>query len=228
MALMRHRRPASKLEGLWASGFGRIRWRLRPEPGKRAFGLAALQAFKGLRAGKGNMQRSKRWLRPRPTKSSRIYGQIGNLQVRLARTTADVRMAQRLRYDVFYREMSAVPNITAQFRQRDEDPYDAVCDHLLVFDSEVENAVGAGWSGGRKPRVVGTYRVLRQEVAERNSGFYTQGEYDIAPLLAARAEDPQLHGAWPQLRAEALSQQAHRRTAVARLVDLCASSIAST
>ncbi len=97
-------------------------------------------------------------------------------------------MAQRLRYDVFYREMSAVPNITAQFRQRDEDPYDAVCDHLLVFDSEIEKGVGVAWSSGRKPRVVGTYRVLRQEVAARNSGFYTQGEYDIAPLLAARAK----------------------------------------
>jgi len=182
MALMRHRRPASRLEGLWASGFGRMRW--RPEPGKRAFGLAALQVFKGLRTGKGNMQRSKRLLRPRQTKSSRVYGQIGTLQVRLARTTADVRMAQRLRYDVFYREMSAVANIAAQIRQRDEDPYDAVCDHLLVFDSEIETSVGAGWSSGRKPRVVGTYRVLRQEVAERGSGFYTQGEYDIAPLLA--------------------------------------------
>jgi putative hemolysin len=32
---------------------------------------------------------------------------------------------------------------------------------------------------------VGTYRLLRQEVAERHFGFYSAGEYDIAPLLAA-------------------------------------------
>jgi putative hemolysin len=35
--------------------------------------------------------------------------------------------------------------------------------------------------------VVGTYRVLRQEVADRNDGFYTQGEYDILPLIRAKS-----------------------------------------
>jgi putative hemolysin len=32
---------------------------------------------------------------------------------------------------------------------------------------------------------VGTYRLLRQEVAERDGGFYTAREYAIGPLLAA-------------------------------------------
>ena len=32
--------------------------------------------------------------------------------------------------------------------------------------------------------IVGTYRLLRQSVAERTGGFYTQGEFDIAPLIA--------------------------------------------
>jgi putative hemolysin len=36
-----------------------------------------------------------------------------------------------------------------------------------------------------KPRVVGTYRLLRQDVADAHFGFYTAGEFDIAPLLAA-------------------------------------------
>ena len=43
------------------------------------------------------------------------------------------------------------------------------------------------WSGLRRQKVVGTYRVLRQEIAERTLGFYTQSEYDIAPLIAARS-----------------------------------------
>ena len=30
--------------------------------------------------------------------------------------------------------------------------------------------------------------MLRQEVADLNDGFYTQGEYDIAPLLAAKPD----------------------------------------
>jgi putative hemolysin len=182
VAFTHFRKPDRNFNGLLHAGFGRVRWGLRPKPGKRAFGLAMLRVFGG------HPRKARRSLRPRQTKPLRIYGQIGNLQVRLARSVADVRSAQRLRFDVFYREMSAVPNITAQFRQRDEDGYDALCDHLLVFDRDAAPANGARWSGGRRPQVVGTYRVLRQAVADRNGGFYTQGEYDIAPLLAARAE----------------------------------------
>jgi putative hemolysin len=36
--------------------------------------------------------------------------------------------------------------------------------------------------------LVGTYRLLRQEVAEANGGFYTQGEFDIAPLIGAHRD----------------------------------------
>ena len=115
----------------------------------------------------------------------RIYGRIGNLQVQLARSRNDVRRAQRLRYEVFYEEMSAVPNFVAQMRRRDEDDYDAICDHLLVVDTALA-ANGLPWRPGRQPAVVGTYRVLRQEIAARRLGFYTQREYDIAPLLANR------------------------------------------
>ena len=32
--------------------------------------------------------------------------------------------------------------------------------------------------------VVGTYRLLRQEVAERHDGFYSAGEFDIGGLIA--------------------------------------------
>lgn len=115
----------------------------------------------------------------------KTYGRIGDLEVRLARSRSDLRLAQRLRYDVFYREMSAVPSIRAQMRQRDIDPYDAVCDHLLVVDTAA-TAQTLDWRGRQTPRVVGTYRVLRQEIAERTLGFYTQGEYDVAPLITGK------------------------------------------
>lgn len=111
--------------------------------------------------------------RPEP----KIYGRVGDLEVRLAVTRAEIKLAQRLRFQVFYEEMSAVPSRLAQFRRRDEDAYDAFCDHLLVVD------VSAGRSRLDQPKVVGTYRVLRQDVAERRLGFYTAGEYDIAPLM---------------------------------------------
>ncbi|MCL4767805.1 MAG: GNAT family N-acetyltransferase [Hyphomicrobiaceae bacterium] len=115
----------------------------------------------------------------------KVYGRIGDLEVRLARTWADVRLAQRLRYDVFYNEMSARASFAMQMRGRDEDPYDAICDHLLVVDTSMPCPDARDW-GRQQPRVVGTYRVLRQDVARRRLGFYTQGEYDIAPLTAAR------------------------------------------
>ena len=63
----------------------------------------------------------------------KIYGRIGNLEVRLARTRAEVKMAQRLRYQVFFEEMSAVPSRLAQFRRRDEDAFDACCDHAACL-----------------------------------------------------------------------------------------------
>jgi putative hemolysin len=69
-----------------------------------------------------------------------------------------------------------VPNVVARLARRDIDIFDQVCDHLLVRDASPRPIL--------KKRTVGTYRLLRQEVAERNFGFYTQGEFDIAPLLA--------------------------------------------
>lgn len=122
-------------------------------------------------------------LQPQPT----IYGRAGNLEVRLATTRAEVKLAQRLRYQVFFEEMSAVPSRLAQFRRRDEDAYDAVCDHLLVVDLSVADETGR--QGARSvAKVVGTYRVLRQEVAQKHKGFYSAGEYDISPLLKQQSQ----------------------------------------
>ena len=116
----------------------------------------------------------------------KIYGRIGDLEVRLARTRAEVKLAQRLRYQVFFEEMSAVPSRLAHFRRRDADVFDACCDHLLVVDLSKED--DRRRHGVRpSPKVVGTYRVLRQDIADRHQGFYTAGEYDIAPLLAAKS-----------------------------------------
>nr|WP_230531461.1 GNAT family N-acyltransferase [Microvirga roseola] len=108
-----------------------------------------------------------------------VLGRIGSLEVRLATTTQEIRQAQKLRFKVFYEEMSAAPNGAALLSRRDVDAYDAICDHLLVLDHDVK----AKPFRAAKPKVVGTYRLLRQEVADRHQGFYTAGEYDIAPLL---------------------------------------------
>jgi putative hemolysin len=121
------------------------------------------------------------------TGQGKVYGRIGPLEVRLAETRADVRRSQRLRYQVFYNEMSAKPSAAAWAYGRDKDAYDAFCDHLLVYDTG-SDAVGDSvlrGPGGRG-RVVGTYRVLRHDMVPDGQDFYTQGEYDIAPLIRAR------------------------------------------
>jgi putative hemolysin len=117
----------------------------------------------------------------------KVYGRVGNLEVRLARTWQEIKLAQRLRYEVFFEERSARPTYLAQFRRRDEDAYDALCDHLLLVDLDKSTPRRRGNSG--TPEVVGTYRILRQEIAERGPGFYSAREYDIAPLLQSRSPD---------------------------------------
>ena len=98
----------------------------------------------------------------------------GNMEVRLARSEDEIREAQALRYKVFYGEMGARPTDEMVAAERDFDRFDTYCDHLLVIDHA---------EGGEGGRVVGTYRLLRQSVAERNGGFYTATEFDVTKLL---------------------------------------------
>src|SRR5271169_812568 len=100
----------------------------------------------------------------------------GLLEVRMAETESEVEAAQRLRYCVFYEEMSAIPTPEMRAQRRDFDKYDPLCDHLLVVDHGAREHDG-------EAAVVATYRLLRGEVAAKHAGFYTAAEYDIAPTL---------------------------------------------
>jgi L-ornithine Nalpha-acyltransferase len=113
-------------------------------------------------------------------KETPALGRIGTLETRLARTVGEVAKAQNLRYRIFYEEMSAIADAMTLFTRRDADAFDAICDHMLVLDT----AEARPGLGGRKPAIVGTYRLLRQSVAERHDGFYSASEYDLAPLMA--------------------------------------------
>ena len=103
----------------------------------------------------------------------------GPLQVRLAQSAADVDAALALRYRIFYEKMGARPLPGMEQQRRDYDGFDQICDHLLVLDH----------SRGTGPEaVVGTYRLIRREAAERFGTFYSAAEYDIAPLIAYPGE----------------------------------------
>jgi putative hemolysin len=110
-----------------------------------------------------------------------VLAVTGVLEVRLAETDAEVEAAQRLRYRVFYEEMSATPTPQMRAQRRDFDRLDEFCDHLLVIDRSAVDEDG-------QPAVVGTYRMIRDEYAKKAGGFYTSGEYDLGPMIAA----------WPQ------------------------------
>ena len=106
----------------------------------------------------------------------------GALEVRLAETEHEVEQAQRLRYKVFYEEMSAIPSPQMRETGRDFDKYDDVCDHLLVVDRDAHDEDG-------QPMVVGTYRLTRKKDADKVGGFYTSSEYDLAPMLKGLPAD---------------------------------------
>ena len=134
---------------------------------------AALQS--ALRSSAGAMRR-----KAEPALPLTSLGRLGDLEVRLARNAAEIRRAQALRYKVFYKEMKAKPNVRAKILRRDADRLDPYCDHVLVLDHSEDSAS----KPRKRPKVVGTYRLLRQEIAEKSGGFYSEDEYDLAPLLA--------------------------------------------
>ena len=112
------------------------------------------------------------------TEAGRVVDIVsGPLQVRLAETVADIEAAQALRYRIFYERMGAHPAPEMALTGRDFDAYDDICDHLLVIDR----------SSGAET-VVGTYRLIRREAAQRLGSFYSAAEYDIAQLLSYPGE----------------------------------------
>ncbi len=103
------------------------------------------------------------------------FGRTKTMEVRLAASAEDLRAAQTLRFEVFFEEMGARAANNARLTGRDADRFDDLCDHLIVTDTTAHDG---------ETHVVGTYRLLRHEVALTHGGFYTAQEFDIEPLLA--------------------------------------------
>jgi putative hemolysin len=92
----------------------------------------------------------------------------GKYRVRFARQPDDRDLALQLRFRVFNLEMDE--GLAASHETgRDEDPFDAVCHHLLIED------LSAG-------RLIGTYRMQTREMAACSRGFYSAGEFDLSDL----------------------------------------------
>jgi len=102
-------------------------------------------------------------------------GQAENhYEARLATSVEDLHAAQTLRFLVFNLELNE--GLEQSFATlRDADPFDDICDHLLVVDR-------------RSGEVVGTYRLQTGMVAARNRGYYSAQEFDLSPFDGMRSE----------------------------------------
>lgn len=100
---------------------------------------------------------------------------LNRYQVRLAEGADEVAAAQRLRYRVFVEELGAEATAEQREARREYDAFDAWFDHLILIDLA---------EAGNDPldRVVGAYRLLRDDVARSGPGFYGASEYDLGPI----------------------------------------------
>jgi putative hemolysin len=93
---------------------------------------------------------------------------------RLARNTDDIRAAQSLRFQVFNLELNE--GLEQSYATGlDEDPFDAVCDHLIVEHLPSAN-------------IVGTYRLQTGRNAAAYLGFYCAQEFEFHAFEPLRAE----------------------------------------
>ncbi|WP_420555717.1 GNAT family N-acetyltransferase [Roseovarius sp.] len=99
-----------------------------------------------------------------------MYTRDVQFTVRLARDEADLQAAQRLRYDVFVSELGGDGPLVDHEAKLERDRFDPYFDHLLLSDDS------------RGGAIVGVYRVLRDDQADKAGQFYSEDEYDLSVL----------------------------------------------
>jgi putative hemolysin len=94
--------------------------------------------------------------------------------LRLARTEEELAAAQALRFAVFNLELNE--GLEQSYSTgRDADPFDDVCEHLLVEHLETQ-------------QIVGTYRLQTGTTAKNHLGYYSEQEFDFSPFEAYRSQ----------------------------------------
>ncbi|MEJ6401832.1 GNAT family N-acetyltransferase [Yoonia sp. 2307UL14-13] len=93
-------------------------------------------------------------------------------QVSIAETRTEIAAAQRLRYEVFVKELGADGPMIDHAAGLERDRFDDFATHILLRDKH------------RSPddQIVGAYRVMTPADAARAGQFYCADEYDLAPL----------------------------------------------
>lgn len=96
-------------------------------------------------------------------------------EVALARSEADQRAAQALRYRVFVTELGGDGPLVDHVAGLERDAFDAHAQTLVLYDRARPEG----------DQTVGLYRLMDGAAAARAGQFYSEDEYDLAPLLSS-------------------------------------------
>lgn len=92
---------------------------------------------------------------------------VRDYEVRLTRNKEERRQVRSLRYDVFVEEEGASASEEQKNLREEYDTFDRFAEYLAVFHNG---------------KVVGTYRIIDRNAAEKMGGFYTESEFNISKI----------------------------------------------
>jgi len=92
---------------------------------------------------------------------------VRDYEVRLTRTKEERKQVRQLRYEVFCLEENASATEEQKNLGEEYDSYDTYADYMAVFHNN---------------KIVGTYRIIDREAAEKMGGFYTEEEFNISKI----------------------------------------------
>jgi len=92
---------------------------------------------------------------------------VRDYEVRLTRTKEERKQVRQLRYNVFCLEENASTTEEQRNLGEEYDSYDTYADYMAVFHNN---------------KIVGTYRIIDREAAEKMGGFYTELEFNLSKI----------------------------------------------
>lgn len=113
----------------------------------------------------------------KPRADNHVRGRLGELVTRLAESNEEVQKAQRIRYQVFCEEFSALKSSPSQ-SQLEQEKHDLYCDHLLVLKE----------TPSMPDEIIGTQRFLLKQSGKQAVAFRSQSEFDFQTLADKNPE----------------------------------------
>ena len=92
---------------------------------------------------------------------------VRDYEVRLTRNKDERRQVRQLRYDVFVEEEGASATAEQRNLREEYDAFDRYAEYMAVFHNG---------------KIVGTYRIIDRNAAEKMGSFYTESEFNISKI----------------------------------------------